>query len=289
MNVRFHLLMPLIVQGMIFLRPARAAGSGAPPRRNCSGCCASAMRSSPSAASCGAAGAATGGSATAAGRDEGQAGRAGKAAETTPPVSTAAEPAAPAGAAPPTEAAAKPAGAGQVVVDEQAAERALERSLVSTGVLLLAPGQVEISPSLSYTRDASGTPTFLDQNGATFAASNNFRRNTLDAALELSFGMPFDLQLEFGLPYSWADQYQRHHGRRAVAAGQQRARLGLGDLSIGAAKTLLRDKGWQPDLIGRVTWNTGTGQTNDNGVTLDGGFDELSFQLTASKRQDPLV
>ena len=38
-----------------------------------------------------------------------------------------------------------------------------------------------------------------------------------------------------------------------------------------------------------MTWNTGTGQTNDNGVTLDGGFDELSFQLTASKRQDPLV
>ena len=39
-----------------------------------------------------------------------------------------------------------------------------------------------------------------------FAASNNFRRNTLDAALDLSFGMPFDLQLEFGLPDSWVDQ-----------------------------------------------------------------------------------
>ena len=129
-----------------------------------------------------------------------------KAAETTPPVPTAAEPAAPAGAAPPAEAAAKPTGPGQVVVDEQAAERALERSLVSTGVLLLAPGQVEISPSLSYTRDDSGTPAFLNQNGATFAASNNFRRNTLDAALDLSFGMPFNSQLEFGLPYSWVDQ-----------------------------------------------------------------------------------
>ena len=42
-------------------------------------------------------------------------------------------------------------------------------------------------------------------------------------------------------------------------------------------------------LIGRVTWDTDSGETSDDGVSLGGGFHELQGSLTMTKRQDPLV
>ncbi|HKJ88657.1 MAG TPA: hypothetical protein VKA48_09140, partial [Gammaproteobacteria bacterium] len=41
---------------------------------------------------------------------------------------------------------------GRVVVNKEAAERALERTLTQTGALLVPPGQFEIEPGFSYTR-----------------------------------------------------------------------------------------------------------------------------------------
>jgi hypothetical protein len=51
----------------------------------------------------------------------------------------------------------------------------------------------------------------------------------------------------------------------------------------------LRERNWWPDLVGRVTWDTNSGITADNGISLGGGFNELQGSLTMSKRQDPLV
>ena len=65
---------------------------------------------------------------------------------------------------------------------------------------------------------------------------------------------------------------------------------GFGDVSLGLAKTLLQEgAGWWPDVIARVTWDADTGKTDDNGVFLGGGFNELSGSLSAVKRQDPLA
>jgi Putative MetA-pathway of phenol degradation len=47
--------------------------------------------------------------------------------------------------------------------------------------------------------------------------------------------------------------------------------------------------GWWPDVIAGVTWDADTGKTQDNGVFLGGGFNELSGSLSAVKRQDPLA
>ena len=63
----------------------------------------------------------------------------------------------------------------------------------------------------------------------------------------------------------------------------------VGDLRIGLAKTVLREGLWRPDLVGRITWNTASGENRDNGVSLGGGFHELQASLTAIKRQDPVV
>lgn len=64
---------------------------------------------------------------------------------------------------------------------------------------------------------------------------------------------------------------------------------GNGDFSVGLAKTVLREKNWWPDLIARATWNTPNGQALDNDVALGSGFNQITGQVTAIKRQDPLA
>jgi hypothetical protein len=58
---------------------------------------------------------------------------------------------------------------------------------------------------------------------------------------------------------------------------------------VGLAKTVLREGVVRPDLIARVTYNTGIGERDDNDIALDGGFSAVSGQLVALKRQDPLA
>jgi hypothetical protein len=101
-------------------------------------------------------------------------------------------------------------------------------------------------------------------------------------------GLPFDAQLEACLPYVIIEQ------ERVTNAGAARvARSGMGsgngDFSVGLAKTVLREKNWWPDLIARATWNTPNGQALDNDVALGSGFNQITGQVTAIKRQDPLA
>ena len=42
-------------------------------------------------------------------------------------------------------------------------------------------------------------------------------------------------------------------------------------------------------MVGRITWNTGSGDRSDSGVVLGGGFESLTGSLTFIKRSDPLV
>jgi hypothetical protein len=69
---------------------------------------------------------------------------------------------------------------------------------------------------------------------------------------------------------------------------EEREAAGLGDINLSLAKGLLRERGWRPDLVGRIEWDTDTGRTDD-GIALGSGFHELTGSLTAAKRQDPLV
>ncbi|MEK0082124.1 transporter [Benzoatithermus flavus] len=208
---------------------------------------------------------------------------------------TAAEEAAP-GETPPAaqpapQQAQRPAGPGAVTVDQATAERALERSLVTTGVVLLPPGTVEISPNFSYTRTDTDSPALALQDGVPVAVANlRLRRNILDAGIDLRAGLPFDSQIELGLPsYTYVDQ-----STATLIGGGGQGRTsehgsGVGDFTVGLAKTLLTEKAWGADLVGRVTWNTGTGEKNDDEVSIGNGFQSLSGQLTASKSLDPLV
>jgi hypothetical protein len=207
-----------------------------------------------------------------------------------PGPAVAATPAVPAetpAAPPPSPAPAEPA---RMVVDVTAAERALERTLVAEGALLLAPGQVEIEPSLEYFRIESDTATlFLNEEGLAQAGDREVRRDLAQASLGLLFGLPFDSQLELDLPYRYVDQSNVLNAGGDERDSRRGSGSGLGDITVGLAKTISQEKDWRPDLIGRVRWDTGSGETADDDVFLGGGFQRLQADLVASKRFDPLV
>lgn len=169
-------------------------------------------------------------------------------------------------------------GPGQFEVSPETAERALERTLVATGNLLLPTGSAEIEPLISYVRREFPTLVLFNTN-----------RNEITPILDTRVGLPWELQIEVALPWNFDEQQTIDN---VVSPPQQTAdRWGnsVGDLSLGVAKTLVHESGWIPSLLGRVSWEVPTGPIRANGVPLNGGNNRLSFLVTALKRQDPLV
>ena len=179
---------------------------------------------------------------------------------------------------------------GEFEVVEEEIDRALERTLVQTGVLLLPMGQAEVEPFLSYTRRETDAPALALIDGVPAGAEIEVRRNEIVSGLSLRFGLPFDSQVEFNLPYRFVDQSTVTKVDFGERSETDHFGYGQGDLSIGVAKTLVRENGnWWPDLIGRFTWDTDTGKTTSHDMALGGGFNELRGSLSAVKRQDPLA
>lgn len=184
----------------------------------------------------------------------------------------------------------RPRAAGQFEVDPDAAERALERTLVAEGALLLRPGQFEVEPSVRYLRDEQDDIPFpVSVGGDLVIANQRVRRDDYRVALDARAGLPFDSQFEVSLPYQWVDSDRTANLGPAGRFTSDESGSGFNDLSLGVAKTIFRERGWRPDLIARVTWDTGTGNDEDNGVALDGGFQAVRGNLTVLKRQDPLA
>jgi hypothetical protein len=179
---------------------------------------------------------------------------------------------------------------GQFEVVEEEIDRALERTLVQTGVLLLPFGQAEVEPFFSYTRDEGEVPVLFADGGRIGTGNQQVRRNEFVSGQTLRVGLPFDSQVELDLPYRYVQQSVVTPVGFGQRENEDRSGHGLGDLRVGLAKTLVRENGgWWPDLVARVTWDADTGDTTDNDVVLGGGFNELSGSLSAIKRQDPLA
>jgi hypothetical protein len=181
-------------------------------------------------------------------------------------------------ATPAPQPSAKPPAPGQFEVSEEAAERALERTLVATGNLVVPVGFAEIEPLFSYTRREMPAQVFF-----------NVNRNELLPAADLRIGLPWESQIEFFLPYNF--QEQQIVNVSAAPATQVSNRWGnaIGDFTVGVAKTFVHESGWIPNLLGRVSWEIPTGPTFANETPLTSGQNKLAFSLTALKRQDPLV
>ncbi len=169
-------------------------------------------------------------------------------------------------------------------------DRALERVLVREGTLLLGAGEVEVEPGLAYTRREEGAPVFVGSGGTRFfIGEDEVRRDELTASLALRAGLPLDAQLELALPYRRVDQSTATELGGGTVREVEREGHGLGDLVVGLSKTLARQEGWRPDLVGRLSWDTRAGEARDDGVPLGGGFDELGLAVSALSRQDPLA
>ena len=180
-------------------------------------------------------------------------------------------------------------GFGTLEVDEQAAQRALERTLIQGGALLLPAWRMEFGPSLSSALNQIDFPTVVADGETSRLGMSDIERTTFTANMDVRVGLPFDSQLELSLPYQWADEEinTRLQGMPFGQTSQANGR-GIGSLKLGLAKTFARERGWRPDVVGRVTWDTASGNFTDNGVFI-GGFESIGGSLTFIKRSDPLV
>jgi hypothetical protein len=146
--------------------------------------------------------------------------------------------------------------------DDEELDRALERTLVQQGGLLLPRGVYEWQPEASYARwDKSRGPL----------------REETATALTLRAGLPWDSQLQVRLPYT--------HVATANSSG-----TALGDASLSVSKQLARERQGWPGIIASLGWSVRTGRDGFDGTAPTGsGFNTVSGALTLVKRQDPLM
>jgi hypothetical protein len=194
----------------------------------------------------------------------------------------------PAGTSPPATGTPAPPAPGRFEVDEDAAERALERALTQTGAVLLRPGVMEVEPAFTFERDERLAPALVSVGGSTFVGSQDLRRTFYRPELTVRAGLPFDSQVEFTVPYEFHDRSTVSRVQFSNLSEDSASASGFGDLSLAFSKGLLRERGWWPDLIASVRWDSDSGDFRD-GIQLGTGFNELTGSLTAVKRLDPLV
>jgi hypothetical protein len=179
---------------------------------------------------------------------------------------------------------------GAFEVDEEAAERALERTLTQVGALLIPFSQAELQPFFTYTRQELDTIVLAPVAGQVQLGKGKVRINRFDSGVFSRLGLPWDSQLEFRIPYALVDQSRTNFpGLGAQASEFKDSGSHLSDIQLGFAKTLFREKSWRPDLIARLTWTAPTGRSFDDKVALGGGFHRLRGEMTMLKRQDPLA
>jgi hypothetical protein len=174
-------------------------------------------------------------------------------------------------------------------VDEEAAQRALERQLNILGALLVPYKVLQIQPYFTYTRVERDFPTFVTHNGFLIGIGNQrLTQNHYLSGVFGRLGLPFESQLEVNLPYQVVDQSVVTPAFPTVNE-IDRAASTFGDMSVGVAKTLSRERGWLPDLVGRVVWTAPTGKWSSENVLIGNGFNRVNGSLTFLKRQDPLA
>jgi len=184
----------------------------------------------------------------------------------------------------------RPSAPGQFKVDEESAQRALERTLVQTGALLLQTGQVDLETRLNFARNQQSIPIFFPSTEPNFLSTEERRDSMLNLNLQIRIGLPFDSQLEFGIPYQYIDRSIVTRVGYQTASQISHSHASTGDITLAVAKTLLHEKGQHPDLIARFRWDTNTGENgHPEALKAGSGYNEYTTSLTVTKRQDPLI
>lgn len=146
--------------------------------------------------------------------------------------------------------------------EDEEMSRALERTLVRQGGLVLRPGSYEVEPQLSYSH--------WDKSRSVF-------RRVTEAAVAFRAGLSWESQFQMRVPYA--------HVKTSAGSATD-----LGDIDFALSRQLTRDAGYWPGLIASLAWVSRTGEDGFDGqVPTGGGFNVAQVGLTAVKRHDPLV
>jgi hypothetical protein len=141
-------------------------------------------------------------------------------------------------------------------------DRALERTLVREGALVLPPWSYELTPQFSYAHwDRVQDPAV---------------RNSYTAALTFRMGLPWSSQISATLPFEYN---QLRDGSSSS---------GLADAGFLFSKALLVESDWMPNLVGSIGWTSPTSLAGKafSPIPYVSGF---QAGVTASKTFDPLV
>jgi hypothetical protein len=174
-------------------------------------------------------------------------------------------------------------------IDEDAAERALERALVQTGSLLLPARTVEVVPYFTFQRQETDFPAAVGQvNGTIVATDIALERNDWTAGLIVRAGLPWAGQIGVTVPYVYADRTQDTRLLGSTISSESMDLDGIGDVRATYSQSLLAESGRMPSLIASVYYDSDTGD-RDTPMILGSGYNELGVSLTATTRDDPLV
>jgi len=187
--------------------------------------------------------------------------------------------------------AAEPKGLGSFEVNEEASVRALEHSLVQAGGLLLAVGKLDIETGIGFSRTENNSLLFIPTNNGNSGITGEVKDtvNQLTMPINARIGLPYDTQVDFSIPVLYIDQLSIENVGNNAPVEASRHGLGFGDIEVTLSKTLRREKGHKPDVIGFLSWNAANGKNEDNGIFLSDGFNDYRGGLTFTKSQDPLV
>src|SRR4051812_32809798 len=138
---------------------------------------------------------------------------------------------------------------GTAAREDEELDRALERTLVQQGGLLLPSGVYELQPEATYAHwDKSRGPL----------------REETGSALTLRAGLPWQSQLQIRLPYLHV----------ATATSSTTA---LGDASLALSKQLTRERQGWPGVVASLGWSARTGRDGFDGTAPTGsGFNTVS-------------
>lgn len=140
--------------------------------------------------------------------------------------------------------------------------RALERTLVQEGLLVLPRGRFELQPQASY---------------AHWDTDRGALRYQWDASLTARAGVGWETQLQMTVPY-------------LHVATSTDSTTDLGDLSISATRQLAPERRNTPAVLASLGWVARTGQDPFSGrVPTGSGFNVLQAGVSVLKRADPLV
>jgi hypothetical protein len=166
-----------------------------------------------------------------------------------------------------------------------AADRALERTLVQKGGVLLRKWRVEIVPQIAFAYSDGEVPTATSRDAVTFGA----RTELFTGRLTLRVGLPLALQVEASAPLVYLRITPDGDGPPARPAEGG----GLGDVRLGLTWHALRGRARVPDVLVGGFWKSRSGRTplDDPAVQvpLGTGVEQFGGTLALVKAVDPVV